>query len=92
MPKEAVDECTNQTHSCVARAKCINTPALYYCQCPKGFEGSGLDLSIRLGVANSGGCALSKRSIIIIAVTIPLGLALIAGTVTLAIMTHRNKS
>ena len=69
-----IDECEAKTHSCVARAECIDTPTLYECKCSNGYEGNG--------TANSGGCVLDKRSkMIIIGVTIPVGVALIAGAV-----------
>ena len=89
------NQCTAQTHSCVPIATCIGMRPVHKCQCPNGFEGTGFintDLSTSNGTANSDGCALTKRSIIIIAVTIPVGVAIIASAVAIAIITHSNQS
>ena len=89
------DECLAKTHSCVSIATCISMRPVYQCQCPNGFEGTGFintNLSIRNNTTKSGGCALTKKSIIIIAVTIPVGVAVIASVVAMVVIAQSIKS
>ena len=36
-----IDECTEDSNTCAANAKCINTVSPYDCECHDGFSGDG---------------------------------------------------
>ncbi|KAG5067493.1 hypothetical protein JHK86_011224 [Glycine max] len=58
-----VDECNEKTHNCTEGSICSNSPGIYSCSCPKGYEGDGKN--------NGTGCRpkVSSSRIIIIALS-----------------------
>jgi Calcium-binding EGF domain len=48
-----INECTSNTHACIASATCINTIGSYFCVCMAGLHGSGLGDA---GCVDNDGC------------------------------------